>query len=153
MKPRYCSPSACFWSSPSAICCRAALVRGLERSSGLTNSAAAVRRRSRSSRVSGTTFRCAVLGRFSFFVAASGSAAVGTFGSSKVAIKARALRRVGGAASELLASPAEGRHGEDYRIEFLKIPQLCKIKSNRNRVFQAPGFHLFDEPGEPLIHR
>ena len=46
----------------------------------------------------------------------------------------------------------ECRHGEDNGIQFLKIPELRKVKTDGRRVVQTAGFHLLDEPGQSLIH-
>src|SRR5262245_29886257 len=62
VNPRYCSPRPIDLSTPSAIACRTGLVSGFVRSIVLPKRATSARTLSRSSRVSGTTLRCAVLG-------------------------------------------------------------------------------------------
>src|SRR5260370_21631768 len=47
----------------------------------------------------------------------------------------------------------KGGHREDYRVKFLKIPQLCEIKTDRLRLVQSAGFDPFDEPLQTAIDR
>src|SRR5947209_5597572 len=50
------------------------------------------------------------------------------------------------AAGQRPAGSAEGRHGEDYRVELFVIPELGKVEPDRGGAFQAAGFDLLDEP-------
>src|SRR5207245_6652989 len=104
---------------------------------------------SRNSRVSGTIFRWAVLGRFSFF-STLGSAAVATVVSSGWGAKPTV--GIPWERDLFSAGAAQGGNGEDYRIELLKIPQFRKVKTDRRRLKQAANFHLLDEPSKALIH-
>src|SRR5262249_55175377 len=147
--PRYCSPRSIWRSKSSPIRCKSCLVRVRLRSRVSPKRRASARTRSRSSRVSGTTFRWAVLGRRSFFSALV-STAVATVASSQEISPASVRLGVCRGGGEFASGPSEGRHGEDYRVKLLEVPQLGKVKPNGRGGFQAAGFHLLDEPGEAL---
>src|SRR5439155_3440298 len=147
MKPRYCSSSPMCRSKSSPIFCRLCRVSGRERSSVCPKRAASARIRSRTSRACGTTFRWAVLG-FLLFLSEGVSTAVATFASS--GLRFAKSHRAG--AGELPQGTPEGRNGKDYRVEFLKIPKLCKVKTDGRRIIQTTRLHLLDEPGESSIH-
>src|SRR5207248_6831062 len=148
VKPRYCSPRPNPLSNSSAFFCSPGLVSGVERSSVLPKSAAAARTRSRSSRVSGTILKWAVLGRLSFLTVGTSAAVVATVESPGGA-EARVVRLTAGG---LRARPPEGGNRKDYRIELLKIPQLGEVKANRRRPEQAARLHSLDEPFQAPIH-
>src|SRR5207247_10639945 len=110
-KPRYCSPQPFVRRNSSARFRASALTSGLLRSRDLQYSPAAARMRSRSSRVSGMTLRWAVPEVLVGVV----SLVVDTWSACRT----------------LAARAAECRHGEDYGIEPLEIPQLGEIKADR----------------------
>src|SRR5260370_7409786 len=66
---------------------------------------------------------------------------------SAVGVKSASSSRV----IETFPGASESGHGEDYRIELLKIPQLGEIKTNRRRPMQAALFYLLDDPGNAVI--
>src|SRR5262249_32623502 len=69
------------------------------------------------------------------------------------------VRRAGGVSprSQVGREPPEGAsegcHREDYWVQLLKIPQLCKVKTNGRGIIQSAGLYLLDEPSETAIHR
>src|SRR5262249_29169258 len=130
-KPRYDSPQPLARRNSSVSWRASALLSGLERSSDLANSPAATRMRSRNSRVSGTTFRWAVLADLGVVF-------------SLVAVTVSPCRT-------LAARATQRRHGEDYGIQAFEIPQFGEIKADRGGIHESTGFDGGDEPGEAAL--
>ena len=63
--------------------------------------------------------------------------------------------RVGAAArrSGLPQGSTECREGKHNGVQFLKIPQLCKIKTDGSRIVQPAGFDALDEILHAALHR
>src|SRR5262249_42073811 len=94
---------------------------------------ASARRRSRSSRLSGTTLNAEVLG----FLGLAG----GADASAARLVTVQSFRRGNwwmphmATAGAPQASASEGRHGKKYRVEPFEIPELGEVKTNGFRGF------------------